>query len=530
MSLKEVKIPEIGDYSDVDVIEINVSVGDDIAEEDSLLTLETDKASMEIPAPFAGKLHSLAIKLGEKVSAGDVIGMLDVASEEDALMPKSSSEKTVVEDVKEQAGSSSVQEIYVPAIGDYSSVDVIEVNVSVGDSIAEEDSLLTLETDKASMEIPSPVSGILHSLAIKVGDKVSQGDLIGEMKVGKNSETVLTVSTAEPMKAQKKEPKEANLLEAASQEEQENAALYASPAVRRLSHILGVDLSKITGTGDKGRITKEDCNAYLKEAVSVMQSSNVNMDAAGSGLNLLADPKVDFAKFGDITVEALTRINKLSAQNLHRNWVRIPHVTFHDDADMTDLEAFRKLKKGQAEKQKIKLTIMPFLLKAAAKALQAFPRMNSSLDETGESLVLKQYYHIGVAVDTPKGLIVPVIRDVDQKSIFEIAAEYTDLVERGRVGKIKPAEMQGGTFSISSLGILGTTGFTPIINMPEVAILGVSKSAIKPQYDSVTQTFVPRMMLPLSLSVDHRVIDGALAAKFLTYYMSLLSDLREILL
>lgn len=529
MALQEIKVPDIGDYQDVEVIEINVSVGDTIAEEDSLLTLETDKASMEVPSPQAGIVKEILVNLGDKVSEGTVVIKVEAVGVE----PEAASEKQpeAKADSTPAPTSTSVQvvPVTVPDIGDYDGVDVIEINVSVGDVIKEEDSLVTLETDKASMEVPAPNAGKVVEIMVNLGDKVSKGDVIIQLEQGGGNAQAPVATEAPKAEAKQEVPKKETSKPAAAKSVVDPVAhtgpVHASPAVRRLARILEIDLKKIPATGPKGRITKDDCNNYIKNAINKVQIGQVS---AGSGLDLLADPVVDFSKFGEIETQPLTRINKLTSKNLHRNWVKIPHVTFYDDADITDLEDFRKAKKAVAEKVGVKMTPLIFLIKVAAQALKEFPRINSSLSADGEDLILKKYFNIGVAVDTPNGLLVPVIKDVDQKSLFEIARDFMGLVNRGREGKIKPDEMKGACFTISSLGLLGSTGFTPIINMPEVAIMGVSKSAIKPVWNG--SEFVPRLMLPLSLSVDHRVIDGALAAKFLTRFGGMLTDLREVLL
>ncbi|MCF6766287.1 dihydrolipoyllysine-residue acetyltransferase [Thiotrichales bacterium 19S3-7] len=528
MAIKEIHVPDIGDYQDVDVIEVNVSVGDTIKEEDSLITLETDKASMEVPAPFSGTIKEVLVKVGDKVSEGSLIVKLESSSSETQQQINKEPEK---ETKKTTTSTSNIIEVKVPDIGDYQGVDVIEVNISSGDEIKEEDSLITLETDKASMEVPAPFSGKIKDVKVNLGDKVSEGDVILTLETSAQIATEEAPKAAKPEETATVKPSQASK----PSEPQKTTALppvvntniYAGPAVRRLARILGIDLSRVPATGNKGRITKEDCYNYVKNSLNQVQSGQIQ--SSGSSLDLLADPVVDFAKYGDIETQPLSRINKLSAKNLHRNWVKIPHVTFWDDADITELENFRKAKKAVAEKAGVKITPVAFLVKAAAKALQAFPRMNSSLSADGENLVLKKYFHIGVAVDTPNGLLVPIVRDADKKGIFEIAENLMDIIKRGREGKLRPDDMKGATFSISSLGILGTTGFTPIINMPEVAILGVSKSQMKPVYNG-KDGFEPRLTLPLSLSVDHRVIDGALAAQFLTYFCEILKDLREIIL
>ncbi len=428
-----------------------------------------------------------------------------------------------------------IQQVTVPDIGDYKNVDVIEVNVKVGDVIQAEDSLITLETDKASMEVPAPVGGVVKEINVKLGDKVSKGTLVlsvetdavasagvkSDIKPSEAPVTQVAVS-AQPMSV---EVSDVGNYKGVDVIEVHNANAHASPAVRRLARILGVDLSKVVATGRKGRISKEDCESYIKKAVQLVQTGQLS---SGGGLDLLPDPQIDFAKFGDIEVEALSRINKLSAKNLARNWVKIPHVTFYDEADITDLEVFRNAKKAAAEKAGVKVTPLSFLIKAAAVTLKEYPRFNSSLSHDGESLIVKKYFNIGFATDTPKGLMVPVVKNADTKGIFEISREIMILAKKARDGKLLSDDMQGATFTVSSLGVLGSTAFTPIINMPEVAIMGVSKSAIKPVWNGAE--FMPRTMLPLSLSTDHRVIDGALAAQFLTRYCAILADLREILL
>ncbi|ABU60806.1 pyruvate dehydrogenase complex dihydrolipoyllysine-residue acetyltransferase [Francisella tularensis] len=531
MSIEIVKVPDIGDYDNVDVIEVNVAVGDVIAEEDSLITLETDKASMEVPSPFAGKITKLTVKVGDKVSQGTAIMEVEVESAADQAATTQSQPQTT-SSAPVAATTNQIVDVEVPDIGDYDSVDVIEVSVKVGDEIAEEDSLITLETDKASMEVPSPVAGKVVEVITKVGDKVSQGSLI--LKVKTQGSAPVEQTSSQPAPAKQEQAKQQAATPAAptpasssvNEYAVDNSNAHASPAVRKLARILNIDLSKVKATGRKGRVTKEDCYNYIKHAVTQVQTGKVA--ASGSGLDLLDDPVVDFAKFGEIETQPLSRINKISAKNLHRNWVKIPHVTFYDDADVTDLEEFRNAKKAFAEKKGIKITPLSFLVKAAAVALQEFPRFNSSLSNDGENLIIKKYYNIGFAADTPAGLMVPVVKDADKKGIIEISKDIMELADKARDGKLGAKDMTGATFTISSLGVLGTTSFTPIINMPEVAIMGVSKTAVKPIWNG--KEFIPRTMLPLSLSTDHRVIDGALAAKFLTRYCQILSDLREIIM
>lgn len=479
---------------------------------------------MEVPSPVAGKVVEIITKVGDKVSQGSLILKVETGASASAATQAPAQQVAPAQSATEE-----VVDVKVPDIGDYDSVDVIEVSVAVGDEIAEEDSLITLETDKASMEVPSPVAGEVVEIITKVGDKVSQGSLILKVKT-KGTAPVAAPSQPAKQEAPKQESQPAVPALATQTNVNEyavdNSKAHASPAVRKLARVLNVDLSKVKATGRKGRVTKEDCYNYIKHAVTQVQTGKVA--ASGSGLDLLDDPVVDFAKFGEIETQPLTRINKISAKNLHRNWVKIPHVTFYDDADVTDLEEFRKSKKAFSEKTGVKITPLSFLVKAAAVALQEFPRMNSSLSNDGENLILKKYYNIGFAADTPAGLMVPVIKDADKKGIIEISKDIMELAGKARDGKLGAKDMTGATFTISSIGVLGTTAFTPIINMPEVAIMGVSKTAVKPVWNG--KEFEPRTMLPLSMSADHRVIDGALAAKFLTRYCQILSDLREIIM
>ena len=415
------------------------------------------------------------------------------------------------------------QDILVPDIGEYSNVDVIEISIKVGDVIVEEDGLITLETDKAAMEIPAPFAGKVTKLHIKEGSKVSCGDLIAtcetEATVAPEKTTVNTSKQAvdKPIETAPQLTKTTSPKAAA-----DNSKIYAGPAIRRLANELNINLGQVTSTGDKGRITKDDLNNFIKNSMQGGATSGV------AGLNLLADPVVDFAKFGEITHEKLSRINKISAASLHRNAVKIPHITLFDSADITDVEAFRKQQKPILAKRDIKITPVAFIVKAVAKALMSFPKLNSSLLPDNETLALKQYCHVGFAADTPQGLMVPVIKDADKKDISQIAMDIMELSNKARSGKLQAKDMQGGCFTISSLGILGTTAFTPIVNMPEVAILGVSKSSIQPVY--IDNAFVPRLMLPLSLSLDHRVIDGAMGAKFLTTVIGYLADIKTMLL
>lgn len=541
----EVKVPDIGDAENVDIIEVLVAVGDTVEPEDGLITLETDKATMDVPAPEAGKVVSLAVKVGDKVSEGSLVLTLETssgaASAPEASAPTASAEAPAAPAASAPAASS-VIEVKVPDIGDASDVDIIEVLVAEGDTVEPEDGLITLETDKATMDVPAPEAGKIVSLAVKVGDKVSEGSLVLTLEVAgaaapaaapsapAASTPAPAVSTAPAAPVAAKAPPVPHHPSAGAPPK--TGKVHASPSVRRLAREFGVDLSQVTGSGRKNRIVKEDVQSYVKYELSrpkMTPGSNV-ASGSGGGLQVLAPPKVDFSKFGEVEEVPLTRIQKLSGPNLHRNWVTIPHVTQFDEADITELEAFRKEQNEIAAKRKlgIKITPLVFMMKAVADALKAFPTFNSSLSESGEALVMKKYIHIGIAVDTPNGLVVPVVRDVDKKGIMEISAELMEISVKARDGKLKAADMQGSCFTISSLGGIGGTAFTPIVNAPDVAILGVSKSEMKPKWNG--KDFEPRLMLPLSLSYDHRVIDGALAAKFTVHVSGALTDLRRILL
>ena len=538
----EVLVPDIGDAENVDIIEVLVAVGDTVEPEDGLITLETDKATMDVPAPEAGKVVSLAVKVGDKVSEGSLVLTLETSSGA-ASAPEASAPSAATEAPAASApAASSIIEVKVPDIGDASDVDIIEVLVAEGDTVEPEDGLITLETDKATMDVPAPEAGKIVSLAVKVGDKVSEGSLVLTLEVAGAAAPVPapsapaastpapTVSTAPAAPVAAKAPPVPHHPSAGAPPK--TGKVHASPSVRRLAREFGVDLTQVTGSGRKNRIVKEDVQSYVKYELSrpkMTPGSNV-ASGSGGGLQVLAPPKVDFSKFGEVEEVPLTRIQKLSGPNLHRNWVTIPHVTQFDEADITELEAFRKEQNEIAAKRKlgIKITPLVFMMKAVADALKAFPTFNSSLSESGEALVMKKYIHIGIAVDTPNGLVVPVVRDVDKKGIMEISAELMEISVKARDGKLKAADMQGSCFTISSLGGIGGTAFTPIVNAPDVAILGVSKSEMKPKWNG--KDFEPRLMLPLSLSYDHRVIDGALAAKFTVHVSGALTDLRRILL
>ena len=602
--LKEARVPDIGDYSDVPVIEVLVAVGDTVARDQGLVTLESDKATLEVPSSVAGVVRELKVKVGDSLSEGSVVALIEAAGADDAAgaapaapadqgaaraAPPADAPKPAAGQGAPAAASApaarpaaaaaapaapaagGVQEARVPDIGDYSDVPVIELLVKVGDTVARDQGLVTLESDKATMEVPSTVAGVVRELKVNVGDTLSEGAVVALIETAGGGAGT-DAPRAEPQAAAQETPaaetgtqvepvqvaaRPDNLaqasMDASARANADTAAApmgaglppvrfeaaavlpdkvpYASPAVRLFARELGVDLSRVAGTARGGRITREDVQQFVKSALAGGAGAAPASAAAtggGNGLSLLPWPKVDFAKFGPIEVKPLSRIRKISGANLARNWAMIPHVTQHDDADITELEALRVALKRENEKAGIKLTMLAFLMKASAAALRRFPEFNASLDASGENLTLKQYCHIGFAADTPNGLVVPVVRDVDRKGVNEIARETGELAKKARDGKLGPAEMSGGCFSISSLGGIGGTAFTPIVNAPEVAILGVSKSAMKPVWDG--SAFQPRLVLPLSLSYDHRVIDGAAAARFTAYLAQLLADMRRVLL
>lgn len=539
----EVTVPDIGDAADVDVIEVLVSEGEAIEADAGLITLETDKATMDVPSPQAGTVKSLKVKVGDKVSQGSLVLLLEVgAAASDAPQAPQAAASEAAQPVAAQTAAPAtvaVKEIAVPDIGDAADVDVIEVLVAVGDEISADQGLITLETDKATMEVPAPFGGKLVSLTVKVGDKVSQGSVIATVETqGAAPAAVVAPAEAPVQTAPAPAPAAAPAAQSrppvphhpSAGAQPNTGAVHASPAVRRLAREFGVDLTQVKGTGRKGRILKEDVQAYVKYELSRPKATAATSVGGGSGLQVIDAPKVDFSKFGEVEQVPLTRIQKISGPNLHRNWVTIPHVTQFDEADITEMEAFRKQQNELAAKQKLNVKITPlvFMMKAVAKTLQQFPVFNSSLSPDGESLIRKKYYHIGVAVDTPNGLVVPVVRDVDQKGIIELSRELTEISIKARDGKLKAADMQGSCFTISSLGGIGGTAFTPIVNYPDVAILGVSKSEIKPKWNG--KEFEPKLMLPLSLSYDHRVIDGAMAARFSVTLSGILSDIRTMIL
>ena len=526
---KDVNVPDIGS-DEVEVTEILVKVGDKVEAEQSLITVEGDKASMEVPAPFAGTVKEIKVNVGDKVSTGSLIMVFEVAGEAGAAAPAAKQEAAPAAAPAPAAG---MKEVNVPDIGG-DEVEVTEVMVKVGDKVAAEQSLITVEGDKASMEVPAPFAGVVKELKVNVGDKVKTGSLIMifEVEGAAPAAAPAKQEAAAPAPAAKAEaPAAAPAAKAEGKSEfaENDAYVHATPLIRRLAREFGVNLAKVKGTGRKGRILREDVQAYVKDAVKRAEAAPAA--AAGGGIpGMLPWPKVDFSKFGEIEEVELGRIQKISGANLSRNWVMIPHVTHFDKTDITDLEAFRKQQNAEAEKRKldVKFTPVVFIMKAVAAALEQMPRFNSSLSEDGQRLTLKKYINIGVAVDTPNGLVVPVFKDVNKKSVTELSRELTVISKKARDGKLTAGEMQGGCFTISSIGGLGTTHFAPIVNAPEVAILGVSKSAMEPVWNG--KEFVPRLMMPISLSFDHRVIDGADGARFITIINNMLSDIRRLVM
>ena len=532
-------VPDLGDFDNVEVIEVLVSAGDSVEREDGLVTIETDKASMDIPAPENGVIESLTIGVGDTVSTGDVIGTLTTAaSDTDAstpdVTPTPTDETTAPTDTPRESGGK--QTLVVPDIGDFSDVDIIEVHVSAGDTVDVEDPLVTLETDKAAMDVPAVVAGTIEEVLVAVGDKVSEGSSVavidavdvGGGSAGDTSSAAEQVASKPPPKAAvpaaqspaRRAPTDAASASLPAIDEAGFSKAHASPSVRKLARELGVNLAQVKGSGLKNRIVHDDVKAFVKAILSGQAAGPV-----GGGLPAI--PTVDFAKFGEIETQPLTRIQKISGPRLQASWVNLPHVTQHDLADITDLEARRQVLKGPAKEKGIGLTPLAFIMKACVTALQEFPKVNSSLSNDGDSLVFKKYIHLGFAADTDQGLVVPVIRDADKKDVYEIAQELGDLSALAREGKLKADQLQGATFTISSLGGIGGTAFTPIVNAPEVAILGVSRSSMQPVWNG--SEFEPRLMLPLSFSYDHRVIDGAQAVRFTTFLGQQLADVDTLL-
>ncbi len=551
MSTIEVKVPDIGDFKDVPVIEVFVKPGDVVKAEDSLVTLESDKATMDVPAPVAGTVRELKVKVGDKVSEGSAILTLEEAASAARAAPASAPPDrppgaaaqatapgaptapapTAPAAAPARTGSVAVK---VPDIGDFKDVPVIEVLVRPGDAVKPEDPLVTLESDKATMDVPAPSAGVVRELKVKVGDKVSEGSVILLLDAAgavatSAGEGARADRPAAPSPVSPPVPPAATTPPAAAPvapvDDTAFRRAHASPSVRAFARALGVDLTKVKGSGPKERILQEDVEGYVKQTLAGTTAARAP-SAAGAALNLLPWPQIDFAKFGPVESKPLSRIKKISGANLHRNWVMIPHVTNHEDADITDLEAFRVELNKENEKAGVKVTMLAFLIKTCVAGLKRFPEFNASLD--GDNLIYKHYYHVGFAADTPNGLVVPVIKNADQKGVLTIAKEMGELSAKAREGKLGPADMQGGCFSISSLGGIGGTYFTPIINAPELAILGVSRSVTRPVWDG--KQFTPRLILPLSLSYDHRVIDGAAAARFNSFLSAQLADLRRLLL
>ncbi|OEZ98057.1 dihydrolipoyllysine-residue acetyltransferase [Duganella phyllosphaerae] len=557
MSIVEVKVPDIGDFKEVEVIELMVKVGDTIKVDQSLVTVESDKASMEIPSSAAGVIKEIKVKVGDKIAEGGLLLLLEgegaAAAAPAAAAPAPApaaaaapapAAASAPAPAPAPAASAGPVDIAVPDIGDFKEVEVIEVMVKVGDAIKVDQSLLTVESDKASMEIPSSHAGVVKEVKVKVGDKVAMGSIVFVVEASggaaapapaaaapaPSAAPAAAPSGAAPAPA----PAAAAAAPTASQGSVQTGKLaHASPSIRKFARELGVDLGKVPGSGPKGRITQIDVQNYVKGVMAgttAAPAGAASSNAGGGNFNVLPWPSLDFSKFGPTELLPLSRIKKISGPNLHRNWVQIPHVTQFDEADVTDLEAFRVDTNNANAKNKdaAKLTMLAFVIKASVAALKKFPSFNSSLDAKGENLILKQYYNIGFAADTPNGLVVPVIKNADQKSVSQIAREMTELSLQARDGKLKPADMQGATFTISSLGGIGGTHFTPIVNAPEVAILGLSKASIKPVWDG--KAFQPRLMMGTSLSYDHRVVDGAMGARFSVYLSEVLGDMRKILL
>ncbi|WP_372373989.1 dihydrolipoyllysine-residue acetyltransferase [Vreelandella venusta] len=574
MSSEIIKVPDIGGDTDVEIIEIAVSEGDVIEAEDTLITLESDKASMDVPAPKGGKVLKVLVKEGDSVSEGDDIVELEVEGGtdggEEASAPASDSQpndapakqaKPTQEDApapaaKKASGGKQTVDIKVPDLGGSDSVEIIEVAVSAGDEVNAEDTLITLESDKASMDVPSPHAGKIVALTVKEGDSVSEGDVIGQMEIagdggdtsaeedapqaasqassapqGAAEEPAVENPVAKAPAKQAPSPEGTPSPEAqiAAYQPRDSKLVHAGPAVRMLARELGVDLGLVKPSGPKDRVLKEDVQAYVKQAIANQgNAQTAAAPAASGGAGIPAIPEVDFSQFGDVEEKPMGRLLKMGATNLHRSWLNVPHVTQFDEADITELESFRKAMKAEAEAQGAKLTPLPFMVKACAFALRKFPQFNVSLKGDGETLVWKNYVHIGIAVDTPDGLMVPVVRNADKKSLIEIAKEMAELGKKAQTKKLKRDEMTGGCFTISSLGSIGGTAFTPIVNAPEVAILGVSKAQMKPVWDG--SAFQPRLMMPLSLSYDHRAINGADAARFTAFLADVLTDIRRLLL
>ncbi|SFL68467.1 dihydrolipoyllysine-residue acetyltransferase [Rugamonas rubra] len=547
MSIVEVKVPDIGDFKEVEVIELMVKVGDTIKVDQSLITVESDKASMEIPSTHAGVIKEIKVKVGDKVKEGSLLLMVEAdgaaaapaaapAAAAPAVAAAAAPAPVAAVAAAAPAAASGPVEVKVPDIGDFKEVEVIELMVKVGDTVKVDQSLLTVESDKASMEIPSSHAGVVKELRVKVGDKVAEGSIVLVVEATGGPAAAPAAAAAAPAAAAATAAAPAAAAPVAAATASVGSVVtgklaHASPSIRKFARELGVDLGRVAGTGPKGRITQQDVQNYVKGAVAASLAAPVaTKGGSGSGMDVLPWPSLDFSKFGPTELLPLSRIKKISGPNLHRNWVMIPHVTQFDEADITELEAFRVSSNAANAKNKdaIKLTMLAFVIKASVAALKKFPAFNASLDANGENLILKQYYNIGFAADTPNGLVVPVIKDADKKGVAQIAKEMGELSAQAREGKLKPTDMQGASFTISSLGGIGGTHFTPIVNAPEVAILGLSKASMKPVWDG--KAFQPRLMMGTSLSYDHRVVDGAMGARFAVYLGEVLADMRKILL
>jgi len=536
----DIVVPDLGDFSDVEIIEVLVGEGDRVAREDGLITLETDKASMDVPSPDDGVVESISVAVGDTVNSGDVIGRMTLASGGDAEQDgdpapaEARDEEVTDEEPGPDADAGGEKTLVVPDIGDFEDVDIIEVHVAEGQEISAEDPLITLETDKASMDVPAETGGKVISVLVSVGDKVSMGSSIAVVQAagGRHPSKAAEMPKDEPKREAQPAAPAAKPEQPARQparsapgklppiNEAGFARAHASPSVRKLARELGVDLAQVKGSGSKSRVLHDDVKSFVK-AILTGQS------AAPAGAALPQVPKVDFAKFGEIELQKLTRIQKISGPRLQASWINLPHVTQHDLADITEMEERRQKLKGPAKEKGIPLTPLAFILKACVAALQEFPKVNASLSDDGENLVVKKYCHLGFAADTDQGLVVPVIRDADQKDVYELAKELGELSLAAREGKLKAEQMQGATFTVSSLGGIGGTAFTPIVNAPEVAILGVSRHSMQPVWNG--EEFVPRLMLPLSFSYDHRVIDGAMAVRFTTCLGEALADVDALL-
>ena len=540
-TIKEIKVPDIGDFSDVEIIEILVKPGDSLKAEDPVMTLESDKATMDVPCSEDGQVAELLVKVGDRVAEGTSILKLQAAGASQQASTEAVETLTPSDAPSTDSALASVPEasvyvdVIVPEIGDFEDVEVIEVFVKPGDAVNVEDPLITLESDKATMEVPSSDAGTIETVLVKVGDRISAGTAVVRLSTSGGVATAPSVPAASTPEVAKADSAPTPVQAAPTSSAAEPSKIdeiafrkaHASPSVRKFARELGVDLSKLSGSGRKNRITKEDVQNYVKQAVTKAESGVATATAA-SGSGIPAMPEVDFSKFGEIETQDLPRIKKISGKNLHRVWLNIPAVTHHDEVDITDLENFRKELKDEAAKQGVRITLLAFIMKALAANLKQFPTFNSSLTPDGERLILKKYFHIGVAVDTPNGLVVPVIRDVDQKSVYDLARDLGEMSLKARDGKLKSQDMQGGSMTISSLGGIGGTAFTPLVNAPEVAILGLTRSRMQPIWNG--KEFVPRLMQPVDVSYDHRVIDGAEAARFVASLGKYLTDIRRVLL